>query len=209
MVPDVFNDIFAVAWTQPEIKFNSTLDKQKKLNKWLYPGANGRVLSEDGTPGANTSFAWDNYLKTLGKERIKFWVITTNPGVFWLKFPMTRLGAAVLKPGQYVDAYKQGFHLQKQDHPALVQVGNVTVFRDNDKDNLAEETTVTEIGTFGINIHRGNVNGATPAIGKWSAGCQVFQIKSDHDELLTLIGNYSTPGGKHTYTLLKESDISI
>lgn len=205
---NLFNDIFAVVWTQPEIKFTSVSDKQKKLNKWLFTGANGLPLAEDGNEGNNTLFAWNNYLAAKGNERMKAWTITTNPGVYWLQHPMSNLGTAVLKPGQYTDAYKLGFHQQKTDHPALVQIGNVTVFRDNNLNDKPEESARTETGLFGINIHRGNANGATPSIGKWSAGCQVFQVKRDHDELLRLLGNYAPVDGKFSYTLVKESELS-
>jgi hypothetical protein len=38
----------------------------------------------------------------------KYYTITTDPGTYWLKNPMSGMGAAILKEGQYVDAYKYG-----------------------------------------------------------------------------------------------------
>ncbi len=208
-VPDVFNDLFCLVWTQDAMPTGlSPLQQQQWLNKNLFTGQNGLPLKEDGDLGANSQFALTQYTNEVGKERLKIWTITCDPGAYWLNNPLSTLGTAVLKPGQWVDCWALGNHQGKTDHPALVQVGRITVYRDNDKDSLAEESK-EESGLFGINIHRSNANGKTMAIGKWSAGCQVFQVKSDHDQLLSILNQYKTKiGNKFTYTLLKESQLS-
>lgn len=209
-VPDVFNDLFCMVWVQSSMPSGLT-DSQKQdwLNKNLYCGKNGQPLAVDGAFGPNSQFALEQYNQSVGKERLKFWVITTDPGTYWLNHPMSGLGTAVLKPGQWSDCWSLGFHQNKPDHPAFVQTGKITVYRDNDKDNTAEEVTKEESGLFGINIHRSNASGKSMVIGKWSAGCQVFQVKSDHDQLLSICNQYkSKVGNKFTYTLLRESELS-
>lgn len=208
-VPDVFNDLLCLVWTQ-DVMPSGLNDSQKQdwLNKNLFVGKNGKPLSVDGDFGDNSKFALDQYNQVVGKERLKFWIITTDPGTYWLNNPLSRLGTAVLKPGQYVDCWASGFHQNKSDHPALVQVGKIIVYRDNDKDSIAESASTEENGLFGINIHRSNISGKTMTIGKWSAGCQVFQVKTDHDQLMSICNLYkSRLNNRFTYTLLKETDL--
>jgi hypothetical protein len=143
-----------------------------------------------------------------GKETLKVYPNTTQPGVYWLKHPLNSLGTAVLKPGQYVNSHSIGFHQNKADHKALVQTGPVVVYRDGDLDNNAEEQGTEQKGLFGINIHGANKNIKTMAIGKWSAGCQVFQIWQDKEEFVSICEKFKTvTGNKFTLTLLKESQL--
>ena len=133
--------------------------------------------------------------------------ITTDPGTYYLNHPLNTLGTAVLKTGQYLKSHALGFHKQRQDHPALVQVGNLTVYRDTDLDEIAETMGMKEYtGTgFGINIHRSNLDGTTQNINKWSAGCQVFQRYDDHAFVLRICENFRThTGNRFTYTLIDE-----
>jgi len=209
-VPDVFNDLFVMCWKQPELPVGlDLLNTQRWLNDFLYDGENGKELVEDGAAGKNTTFALANLNSTIGMYRLKSYVITTDPGLYWLNHPLSKLGAAVLKPGQYVNAYQLGLHQGKKEHPALIQTGGyVTVYRDFDRDNIAEETNVQETGHFGINIHRASATGATTRIGKFSAGCTVFSKKTDHDEVLMLCGHYKQQvKNLFTYTLLREKEL--
>jgi hypothetical protein len=145
-----------------------------------------------------------------GVEILKMYTVTSDPGTYWLLHPMNKLGTAVLKPGQYINSHSIGFHQNKQDHKALVQTGKVTVYRDNDKDNQAEAVKTEEVGLFGINIHGANKNTKTMSIGKWSAGCQVFQTWSQKEELLTICEKFKKiTNNKFTYTLLLESDLKF
>jgi hypothetical protein len=210
LVPDKFNDVFVAVWKQP-VLFKPdapTLEKQKVLNAWLYKGEDGKPLVTDGKKGKNTTYAEDDYNRTVGQYRLRQWTITTVPGVYYLQNPSNSKGTAVFKPGQYIDAYSFGYHKQKTDHPALLQTKNVTVYRDIDKDKYAEETTTLDTGLFGCNIHRSNSSGVTSSIGQWSAGCQVFQVKTDLEVLLTLVNAYIAKGVKNfTYTLLREKEL--
>ena len=57
---------------------------------------------------------------------------TTDTGTYWLKNPMSSGGSALLKEGQYIDAYKKGLH--KGQYPALVQSKPITIYRDYNRD---------------------------------------------------------------------------
>lgn len=141
----------------------------------------------------------DTFILVNGDE-IKAFPNTTNPGVFWLKNPINTKGSAVLKPNQYVDCWALGLHRGKYE--ALVQVRDVVVYRDRDRDVKSEETAVTDKGCFGINIHRANAGTVTQMVDKNSAGCQVFQNSKDFDYV---ISECKKSGQKYfTYTLLKE-----
>ncbi|MBA3984987.1 MAG: hypothetical protein H0X63_00020 [Flavobacteriales bacterium] len=208
-IPDVFNDIFCFVWVQSKMPINlTTKQKQEWLNDNHYIGKNGLPLKPDGLLGGNTDYALSEYNNTVGKERLITNIITTDPGVFWLNNPINKLGTAVLKPGQYIDCWSIGLHQRKTDHPAFVQVDRVTVFRDNDGNSNSTTIGMKEDnGLFGINIHRGNVNGKTPKIGRWSAGCQVFQTKTDLDFILHLCEPYKRIRNRFTYTLIAESNL--
>lgn len=206
-VPDVFNDLFVAVWKQPALTGTTILEKQKFLNSYLFVGKNGLPVATDGNDGTNTQFAIAACNASAGTYRMKSWIITTDPGTYWLNHPQNPLGTAVLKPGQYA-SWSLGFHQSKPDHPALVQTSPVSVFRDKDYDNTAEETGTVDTGLFGINIHRSNANSVSTVIGKWSAGCQVFQRKPDHDDMRKLIENdRAYLKNKYTYTLLNEKDL--
>jgi hypothetical protein len=210
-VPDLFNDLLVCCWQQPAMPSGLSLQQQQEfLAGWLYTGKDGKAIKADGVPGPNTTFALAQLAATVGTDRMRTWIVTTTPGNFYLHQPLSKLGCAVLVPGQYLDAYQLGFHQNKPAHPALVQTGGkVRAYRDNDRDFYAEETKVVEEGHFGINIHRSNMAGATPRIANWSAGCQVFQRKSDHDELLRICGHYRADCKNcYTYTLLRERELA-
>lgn len=116
---------------------------------------------------------------------LKQWVghsfpATTLPGKFWLNNLINPEGAAILKSGQYLNAYKLGKHKGKD---ALIQCANVTVYRDANKDdnfNLLDEDT----GMFGINIHRAGF--FSHFVNSWSAGCQVFKKEKDFNSFIEI-----------------------
>lgn len=208
-VPDAFNDLLIAVWVQPTMPEGlSSVDKQTWLNANLFVGKDGKPLLLDGDFGANSQYALEQYQATVGKERIKTYTITTDPGVYWLEHPMSNLGTAVLKPNQWVNCWSLGFHQSKPDHEALVQTGKITVYRDNDKDKLAESAKTEESGLFGVNIHGSNKIGESMSIGRWSAGCNVFNEWSKKEEFISICKLFKkSRGNKFTYTLLLESDL--
>jgi hypothetical protein len=109
-------------------------------------------------------------------------------------------GCAVLKQGQYVDTWQIGLH--KGQYTALTQAKKVTVFRDDDRDAIAEEQGKEDTGIFGINIHRANPSATSTLIEKWSAGCQVLNNSKQFKELIQAC---IASGKKYfTYTLIQE-----
>lgn len=144
---------------------------------------------------------FDDAIFVVAGDKLFAYSATTNPGKDGLLSPANSKGTANLKPGQYIGAYQLGLH--KGQYKALVQTGApVTVFRDNDKDALAEETAVTESGFFGINIHRANASATSFLVGRWSEGCQVIANPDDFEELIALCE--ASGQTRFTYTLLKE-----
>jgi hypothetical protein len=129
---------------------------------------------------------------------------TTDTGTYWLKNPMNSGGTALLKEGQYVDAYKRGLH--KGQYPALVQSKAVTVFRDYNRDAILDFNNGKEsTGLFGINIHRASASSPSDAVDKWSAGCQVFQDPKDFEHFMNMVAKHENAiGNKFTYTLIDQ-----
>jgi len=149
---------------------------------------------------ANEKNKFDDHIYLIKGPIMYVFTCTTNPGTHWLKNLLNPKGTAVLKPGQYVDTYQLGLHQGK--YKALVQRKPVTVYRDGDKDDVAEETKVEQTGLFGINIHRANASAISNFIDRCSAGCQVL---NDPEQFKTLISSCEMSGRKtFTYTLLRE-----
>jgi len=149
---------------------------------------------------ANSPDKFDDLIGLIEKDNLVLFTGTTNPGTHWLKNLLNPKGAALLKPNQYLNTYQLGLHQGK--YTALCQRKPVTVYRDGNKNGIAEETAVTDTGLFGINIHRANPSAVSSIIDKWSAGCQVLNDPIDFN---FLIKRCKESGLKEfTYTLLKE-----
>lgn len=147
------------------------------------------------------------YSDGKGNQQLHSFPATTDPGKYWLQHPMNEKGTAVLKEGQYEDAYMLGLHRGK--YRALIQRKPVTVFRDTDRDSTAETTSVEDTGMFGINIHRALERTTAPSVDKFSAGCQVFQSPADFTLVIGLCDwHRRLYGNVFTYTLLSEKDCS-
>ena len=208
-IPDSFNDFFCMVYSVPEMPSTLSLkQKQAFLNNWGFVGANGRKLTEDGISGKNTDYAISQYESKKGKEDLKIFPNTTNPGVYWLNHPMNKMGAAVLKPGQWEDCWSRGQHI-KPSHRALRQTGKITVYRDNDKNDTYDLNEANEnTGLFGINIHGSGRKYPSKQIGRWSAGCQVFSNWEHKEFVMDVCDNFkSHTGNKFTYTLIDEVDL--
>lgn len=175
-------------------------DQPYRLNIW-------GVRSATTTPNAfdDEMHVFLN-IATTGKPKWFYAVFkcTTDPGTFWLKNPMNPQGTAILNADQYVDAYAIGMHRGK--YKALVQVGNVTVTRDYDRDSILDFNNgrITK-GKFGINIHHASSTGSTLYVDKYSAGCQVFKNIHDFDFFMKLCELHRQfYGNKFTYTLIDD-----
>jgi hypothetical protein len=214
--PDAFNDFFTLSFVIPTMPSGLSLLKQQAwLNTWAFKGANGKSLAEDGKPGSNTDHALAQYNTNKNKEILKTYPNTTNPGVYWLRNFNARevMGTAVLKPGQWENCWSLGYHQQKKrgkTHRALIQTGEVTVYRDSNRDDKYQlNESGTSKGLFGINIHGSNKSGPSKQIGMWSAGCQVFPNWEHKEEVMNICEIFrNVTGNKFTYTLINEKDLA-
>ena len=134
---------------------------------------------------------------------------TTDPGTHWVENVMNKKGVAILKPGQYRRSHKLRLHAGK--YLALGQQNNVTVYRDNNRDdNYDLDESKTDTGLFGINIHRatGRAGKKSSQIDKWSAGCQVIADNDDWHCFLDICQQAREIWGNNfTYTLIESTDI--
>lgn len=146
--------------------------------------------------------------KFNGNWNLWRFVITTDPGIYWLQNPAAALGTAIVKEGQYRGLWQLGLHQGK--YRALTQKANVTVIRDFDRDAELDYTSGREEkGMFGINCHRANEARKSIQVDKWSAGCQVFADPNDFKVFLTICEQAATNhGNSFTYTLLHERDFA-
>jgi len=133
---------------------------------------------------------------------------TTDPGEYYTRTELfNKAGAAILIPGQYKDAYEIDTHNGKYE--AICQkLGEVKVWRDGNKDDKLDRSGKVYSGKFGINIHRGNSAGKTNRVGKYSAGCQVFQNVDDFNVMMSMARkSKAIRGNKFSYTLLEKADL--
>ena len=89
--------------------------------------------------------------KELGEWKFHSFKATTEPSPLYLKNPLNKKGTAILKPMQHRNAYSLGLH--GGQYEALRQVGELRVYRDDDRD--ADYDYINESSSFndGINIH--------------------------------------------------------
>lgn len=151
--------------------------------------------------------------KENGVEKLYSAIITTDPGTAYQVKPLNPKGCAIMAPGQYIDAYKLGFHQGKKNHRALIQVGKVKVYRDNNKDGKLDMDPATiDNGYHGCNHHgvriedkNKDVVELAKSIGPWSAGCQVHERWSKKEEEMDIIASYGDI--LVSYTLIDEKDL--
>lgn len=145
------------------------------------------------------------YRNSSKEWEVRLYKITTDPGTYYLKNPMSVRGTAIMVPGQYRSVYKIDHHAGKYE--ALCQrSGKVRVYRDSDKDDILDmdADSITE-GYYGINIHKAGSN--STIVHNWSAGCQVFKASGDFNDFMSLVRRAEKHWGeKFSYTLLEEKD---
>lgn len=114
------------------------------------------------------------------------WEATTEPGERWTTAPMNPEGAARIAFGQY-KAWAVGRHPahSANGHEALVQVRDVIVYRDKNKDYSRIGDDPDE-GLFGINQHWG-YDYPIEDIRDAGAGCLVGRTKAGHREFMKLV----------------------
>ena len=125
--------------------------------------------------------------------------ITTKPGKYWWQNFGKKEGVAALVEGQYLNTWKLGLH--KGVYEALIQIKDVIVYRDNNKDSVLDRK-ITQKGLFGINIHRASHKWLSKFVDKWSAGCQVFADPKEYNVFINILkANHQR---EYSYTLLND-----
>ncbi|MCP4472026.1 MAG: hypothetical protein GY815_15350 [Gammaproteobacteria bacterium] len=90
----------------------------------------------------------------------------------------------------------------------MQQVGSITVYRDNNRDDELDTTgNFEDDGINAINLHRASRVRASTLVDKWNAGCQVVQAPDHFDFLVTLCERGAVKfGNSFTYSLLESED---
>ena len=204
-----------------------TSDVIDKIIKIVKSGG-GKVFEEDGFInfcGVRNNATNDTFNDTLyiyWKEGGKFKCVkpsgfTTKPGKKSVQNPINSKGCAIVKEGWHPDIWHHGTHARgkKSEHRALRQDGGVTkpvtITRDNTqkgqtgKYELRINSNTVERGYPYTNMHRsGSPKSAT--VGSWSAGCQVFQVKAEFEEMLQMANRATSKGQKlFSYFLTNKS----
>ena len=148
--------------------------------------------------------------KVDGEWKFHCFGCTTDPGTAYMENPiLENTGTAILKPGQYRGSHKLRLHQGK--YLALGQKKEVTVYRDNNRDNNYDlDDNNTQTGLFGINIHRATkyAGKKSSQVDKWSAGCQVIASNDDWRLFMKICRKArDTWNNNFTYTLLDSKDI--
>jgi hypothetical protein len=153
---------------------------------------------------------FDDYITITFKDEkgvLQFycWNATTDPGKKGVQQFHNKKGVARLVPGQYRTVWAVDKHQGKYD--ALCQrLGNVTVWRDGNKDLIFDEV-VTDTGMFGINIHKAGQDSTW--VENYSEGCQVFKRVKDFDQFMSICKKAAKiHGNKFSYTLIESTDIN-
>lgn len=141
-----------------------------------------------------------------------WWPATVDSGSFYLRQPLNKNGTAVLVAGQYRGAYKIGIHGRtwaSGGYEALEQVSEMRYIRDNNRDNIIDLNGEQFNAILKTNIHRAYPNKIAEFVGKYSAGCQVFQNPEDFNMFMDICKKsfYFGYPNSFTYTLINERDL--
>tara|TARA_Y100000310_G_scaffold316267_1_gene367756 strand:+ start:108 stop:629 length:522 start_codon:yes stop_codon:yes gene_type:complete len=139
-----------------------------------------------------------------GAWSLRRYAITTDPGIPWLEDGPER-GTAILAPGSW-PVYRFDLHQGRVGYRTLCQrAGTVQVYRDATGDSTLDmdPKKITE-GWYGINIHHAGED--STLVGRWSAGCQVFQRKADWSAAMDICEARIPENGIFTYTLIEETE---
>tara|TARA_R110000772_G_scaffold112812_1_gene217097 strand:- start:412 stop:1032 length:621 start_codon:yes stop_codon:yes gene_type:complete len=171
-------------------------------------------IRNDETKGRVTN-AFDDIMTISYKNEDGEWQYhefdcTTDPGSAYMDNPiLENTGCAILKPNQYRGSHKIRLHGGK--YTALGQKKDVTVYRDNDRDEKYDlNESKTDTGLFGINIHRATSRAGNKStrVDKWSAGCQVIADNDDWHQFLDICQTArEIHGNSFSYTLLNSNDL--
>jgi hypothetical protein len=106
---------------------------------------------------------------------------TSEPGWYYRRKPLNPNGAAQLAFGQHLEGWQIGDH-KGQD--ALVQCGNLKIYRDKNADGSRKGDAVFVGNNFGLNQH--TTSRDPQYVGQWSAGCLVGRYPSTHAKFMQI-----------------------
>lgn len=142
--------------------------------------------------------------KQDGQWKFFVWSATTEPGKKGMLQGKAVGGVAFLVPGQYRRSHALGLHQGK--YRALRQVGELSLYRDGDRDLEFDKKVITTCSNCGVNIHMAGED--STFVENWSEGCQVFRRKRDFLDFMKIVEQAALiHGNRFTYTLLESSDI--
>ncbi len=156
--------------------------------------------------------------KYQGNWQLHLYAATTDPGLYYFANPMSSKGTHIMKEGQYRKAYATGKHLGK--YGALIQVGPIDFYADNDRDLVFDKTVVEKGVYIGANVHC-VINKYIPdlltapatdfpdkesaIVHNWSAACQVLANPAKYLEFMKYVyASQAIYGNSFTYTLFEE-----
>lgn len=138
----------------------------------------------------------DNYMI----ERVLIMEATTIAGKHWFLNLFNPKGTAIIIPNQYHGVYKLGLHHGQE---ALVQVGTFAIWRDKNKNLVADKMYKETAINTALNIHRAGKGIVSKIVNQWSAGCQVVADSEKMDKFILLVKkSIELYGNSFTYTLL-------
>ncbi len=191
------------------ISTKNLLDAMKRHNHPVFKGDWNITLVGVRSNDTNANTFNDRFFVLFsidGKQHVYDFPCTTDPGVYYREQPLNVDGCAWLVPGHHPSCWEIGNHQGK--YKALVQRGELTVYRDNDGDAELDKKSDTETGYFGINCHHANPNSLSVQVDRWSAGCQVLADPVDFALLMALVNKSAqTYGARFSYTLLTEDQL--
>jgi hypothetical protein len=140
-------------------------------------------------------------MKTVNDDRIDYWndvrSIISNAGDVLLSTPATtepsryvRLnrcvpnGAAQIAFGQYLDAWMIGTHGTTYRHEALVQCGNITIYRDDNEDGIRTGDKIEVSSDTGLN--QNTTSNAPDTTSRWGHGNLVGKYPSSHEKFMLI-----------------------
>lgn len=179
-------------------------DKNKGYDVNIVGVRNNNPSIADKVTNVFDDFITLSFKDETGNWQYYCWSATTDPGKKGVMEFHNNKGVARLIPGQYRSVWMIDLHQGK--YQALCQRnGNVSVYRDANR-NLTFEELITDIGMFGINIHKAGQDSTW--VENWSEGCQVFKRVKDFDVFMSICKKASKiHGNKFSYTLLESTDI--
>jgi hypothetical protein len=128
---------------------------------------------------------WNAEINGIIRVIEPYFSITIDPGKYYTDRPLNINGAARIADGQY-KAWTRGLHGSgRTAHMGFRQDSPINVLRDVDKDGKVSSKDFLNSGVFYCNWHTTGKRSQkifSANVGKWSAGCTVWQYTSQFDD---------------------------